>query len=92
MGEMLELDEAVNRAGYLRLATAQRTSQHLGNVLTEDLLARLPGLRELDLEGAHVVAEIGHRRSLLRRLAQWGPLRAVLLGIYSRLFDLIRSD
>lgn len=92
MGEMLELDEAIDRSGYLRLATAQRTSQHLGNVLTEDLLDRIPGLGELALEQGDVVEEVRRRGSPLRRVARWAPIRTLLLGLYSRLFDLIRSD
>jgi hypothetical protein len=86
MGEMLELDERINRLGYLRLATAARTSRHLGNVLPPDLAG-----------GTHTAAvgEPGESRSGLSvkaRFLRWKPIRAVLLGIYSHLFGWINPE
>jgi len=31
MGSMIELDEAIDNLGYLRLSTAKRYTRHLGN-------------------------------------------------------------
>jgi hypothetical protein len=86
MGGMLELDEAVNRAGYLRLTTRQRTTLHLGNRLSEDIAANLP---------APAITRQGARRSgspPMRRLLRWAPVRSLLLGIYSRLFRMINPE
>jgi len=37
MGEMNELDEAVDQSGYLRLSTVDRYTRHLGNAISTDL-------------------------------------------------------
>ena len=50
MGQMIELDRAVDAAGHLRLATAERTTQHMGNAISPALAEQLPD--SLDLSGA----------------------------------------
>jgi len=86
MGRMIELDQAVDRAGYLRLATQERTVQHIGNVISPELARQLPpNLAELATDpGA------GDRRTRLGRIKKmfllWRPVRWLLLGIYSHLF------
>jgi hypothetical protein len=84
MGEMLELDERINGMGYLRLATPERASRHLGNVLPGDLSA---GAGEDSRRGAGRPAP-----SLKARILGWAPIRAVLLGIYSHLFGWINPE
>ncbi len=37
MGRMIELDEAVDRLGYLRLSTVERYTRHIGNAISADL-------------------------------------------------------
>lgn len=86
MGEMLELDEAVNQAGYLRLSTRQRTTQHLGNRLSEELTAGLPVMARSP------AANRGSSPHWKKQFLGWRPVRSLLLGIYSRLFHLINPE
>ena len=89
MGEMLELDEAVNREGYLRLSTRQRTALHLGNRLSERLAAELPaGIRVTSTPSP----SLGGSPRWSRRFLGWRPIRGLLLGLYSRLFHLINPE
>lgn len=89
MGEMLEMDEAVNRAGYLRLSTRNRTTQHLGNRLSDEIAAKLPhALGETRRPGG----SRGRSPGWWRRFLGWAPVRSLLLGVYSRLFHLINPE
>ena len=89
MGGMLELDEAVNRAGYLRLSTRLRTAQHLGNRLSEELAAGLPA----KVGAANTPRpELGASPRWWKRFLGWRPVRGFLLGLYSRLFHLINPE
>lgn len=86
MGDMLEMDRAVNDAGYLRLSTTTLTAQHLGNRLEA---AGLVG----DAVGRVRLGTFGGRRpGWWSRFLRWGPVRYVLLGIYSKLFRLVNPD
>jgi len=89
MGGMLELDEAVNRAGYLRLSTRRRTTQHLGNRLSRELVAGLPA--SISPNGPATPRRAAVSPSW-KRILGWRPLRGVLLGLYSRLFHLINPE
>jgi glycosyltransferase involved in cell wall biosynthesis len=89
MGGMLEMDEAVNRAGYLRLGTRLRTAQHLGNRLSEELAAGLPA--RIGTANMRRPGSAGSPR-WWRQFLRWRPVRSILLGIYSRLFHLINPE
>lgn len=83
MGEMIELDEAVDRAGYLRLATTQRFVRHMGNVLSPDMVAAAKGL---DLKvGAPVPPAAAGRHWLMRVPGA----RRLIKFIYNRTFDVL---
>jgi hypothetical protein len=86
---MLELDEAVNREGYLRLSTRQRTTLHLGNRLSQELAGGLPA----GIGVASTPSPIhGGSPRWSRRFLGWRPVRSLLLGLYSRLFHLINPE
>lgn len=88
MGEMIDLDQALNRAGYLRLATRERTTRHLGNVLSEQRLGEV-----IARTGAgRLPGSPSRKRSMWVRLLRSRPVRFVLLGVYSKLFRLINPD
>lgn len=92
MGQMIELDRAVDQAGGLRLATAERTVQHIGNVISPALAANLP--KSLDVSAA--VRGASSRRSAWaawrRRALRSRPVRWLLLGVYSHLFRWINPE
>ncbi len=96
MGEMRELDIAVNRAGYLRLTTASRTTQHMGNRVDAKYCRDL-GRGERESPRPAGVTVTSERGSASRRRAQRGllmsrPVRWFLLGVYSRLFRLLNPE
>lgn len=76
MGQVRLLDEAMNKAGYLRLCTEQWYVQHLGNVLP----------RSADLIGGQgVVQAATQKRS--GGLWRWAPVRKLLTWVYGWSFD-----
>lgn len=86
MGQMIELDEAIDRAGYLRLATVERYTRHIGNVIS-------PELRE-EAQRLGLQVETGRLRSLDRSrhwLARLPGARRILVGLYNRLFNLLNQ-
>jgi glycosyltransferase involved in cell wall biosynthesis len=44
MGHMLELDDAIDQMGYLRLSTTRRYTRHIGNALSPQLMEELTAL------------------------------------------------
>jgi hypothetical protein len=92
MGQMIEIDEAMNKRGYLRLATADRTCQHIGNILSEDIAARVE-ITEHAFSLPSATANSAHPApTWFKRFLRWRPVRFVLLGLYSRLFHWINPD
>ncbi len=92
MGQMIELDRAVDRAGYLRLATAERTTQHIGNAISPALAARLPislGISDAISRPSRGPSTLGAWR---KRLLLSRPVRWFLLGLYSHLFRWINPE
>jgi hypothetical protein len=55
IGDMLELDQAVDDLGYLRLSTCARTTRHLGNTASPDMLAEAEELG-LNLDGVGILS------------------------------------
>jgi hypothetical protein len=78
MGQMIELDEAVDALGYLRLSTAERYVRHIGNALSPDIVTEA---RRFGLEvgesvipakaGKYWLLRIPGSRRLLRALYDW---------------------
>jgi glycosyltransferase involved in cell wall biosynthesis len=92
MGQMLELDRAVDAAGYLRLSTPERTTLHIGNVISPTLASRLPGNLEISV-GVSAGTRRGSALTTFRkRLLLSRPVRWFLLGIYSHLFRWINPE
>jgi glycosyltransferase involved in cell wall biosynthesis len=90
MGSMIELDEAIDILGYLRLSTAQRYTRHLGNSLSEAVRREASELG-LPLEMNSQPASFkpvarGRKRHWLLRIP---GSRKVLVAIYNRLFDIL---
>lgn len=90
MGQMDDLDVAIDEAGYLRLSTLERTTRHMGNLIDESM--------KVDLE-RYDLASITKPSSALTpsrhwssRLLRWKPLRWFLQGVYNRLFWLLSEE
>jgi hypothetical protein len=102
MGSMIELDEAMDALGGLRLSTVQRVTRHLGNVLSaqvvEDALrlglpvgqagqAGQAGLAgQAELSGRGIARRSQRRRPLLLRLP---GARRLLTVVYNAIFRLL---
>ncbi len=81
MGHMLSLDEAIDAQGCLRLSTVERTTRHLGNLLSPEMVAEA---RQLGLEASAAgVNSATTRKHWLLRIPGSGR---VLRKIYDQLF------
>jgi hypothetical protein len=81
MGQVRQLDEAVNARGGLRFSTPQWHVQHIGNTIpAEGFLAREGGSHTLDVHA-----------SLHRNRSIWDlkPFQAILRRVYSRSFEIL---
>ena len=85
MGEMNELDNAVDGAGHLRLSTMERTTKHIGNLISP---AMAEEASRYDIPMDKVTARtLGLPRPTLGgALLRWKPVHWLLQGIYNRLF------
>jgi glycosyltransferase involved in cell wall biosynthesis len=87
MGRMLELEEAVDQRGYLRLSTATPVTRLLGNVISTanaDEASRLG----LSTRAGSIKEK---NTSLASRLMRFPMLRRFTQGLYNRLHILINS-
>lgn len=82
MGEMYELDNAIDEAGYLRLSTLSRTTRHIGNTINASMAA---DAREMGIDIRASSASAASRRRP-NWLVRWKPVRWLLQGLYNRLF------
>jgi hypothetical protein len=91
MGGMNELDNAFDAQGYLRLATVDRTTRLIGNVLGPTIVSEARRLG-IDVGQAGRQGMAPGRRSWIAPLVAKGPLRRFLQGIYNRLFWLLSAQ
>ncbi len=92
MGLMDELDISVNEAGYLRLSTFDRTTQHLGNALSPEFIRRFAIPVELSERIPAKNRDGSSAGRIWRKFIMSRPVRWLLLGIYSRLFKLLNPE
>lgn len=76
MGQVRQLDERMNAAGFLRLMLPVPFAQNMSNTLPAAL------------RGGKKAAPIAPSGGLMKRLANLAPVRRVLLGFYDRIFRL----
>lgn len=90
MGSMIELDEAIDRQGGLRLSSVQRYTRHLGNTLSPEVLAEARRLG-LAMTPGQAGASAAANRSARKRhpLLRIPGARRILSGLYRRLFDIL---
>jgi hypothetical protein len=84
---MNELDNAVDDAGHLRLATFVRKVKNMGGTLTEDMVAEAARLG-ISATGSMRPVAAGPSRSIVR----WRPIRRLLQGVYNRLFWVLNQQ
>ncbi len=83
MGAMVEMDEAIDRRGYLRLSTSQRYTRHLGNVLSPGVIEEAEALG-IRVDGNGVTLQ-RHPHWLMRLPGS----RRVLRALYDHLFRVL---
>jgi glycosyltransferase involved in cell wall biosynthesis len=83
MGGMSELDEAVDRAGLLRLTTYERTVKNIGGDPSADMRAEA---RKLGILIGEKAPDRKARPGWVPGILRWKPIRGVLQGVYNRLF------
>jgi hypothetical protein len=83
---MVEVDEAVDKSGYLRLSTTGRFTRHIGNQISPDLAEEA---QRLAVEGKTA----GHpgRDGRGAWLARIPGGRRIAQALYDRLFDVINA-
>ena len=91
MGLMNELDVAVDEGGYLRLSTLERTTRHMGNMVSPSLAEEASRLG-LSLRSTRIHSVGADRPGIIKRLIRWRPLRWFLHGLYNRLFWLLSEQ
>jgi hypothetical protein len=86
MGSMIELDEAVDNLGFLRLSTVERYTRHLGNALSAEVIAEAQALGlAVDAAAAPAAGKLRRKHWLLRLPGS----RRVLSWLYQRLFKIL---
>jgi hypothetical protein len=86
MGQMIELDETLDAAGYLRLSTVERYTRHIGNVIPPDLLQ--------EAHSFGLDAGLGHAQDFVRRkhwLARLPGVRRILLSWYHQIYKILND-
>jgi glycosyltransferase involved in cell wall biosynthesis len=86
MGHMIELDEAIDNLGYLRLSTAKRYTRHLGNALSEDVVQEARSLGLWQGEEVWLAPRQAYRKPWLLRIP---GSRRLLSFMYNRLFAIL---
>ena len=86
MGHMVELDEAVDSLGKLRLSTIQRFTRHMGNALSPELVQEA---RQLGLQTAEASSTTARRPARKHWLLRLPGGRRLLMAAYKRLFDIL---
>ena len=92
MGSMLELDQAIDDLGYLRLSTAQRCTRHLGNTLSQQIRQEAEQMGGLTAFAGQISAPKATARPKERKrhwLLKIPGSRRVFMAIYKRLFNLL---
>jgi glycosyltransferase involved in cell wall biosynthesis len=83
MGHMVELEEAIDTQGYLRLSTTQRYVRHIGNVVSPALA------EEVKAFGIDVQGEVVTRRAKRHWILNIPRMRPLLEKIYGKLYDIL---
>jgi glycosyltransferase involved in cell wall biosynthesis len=91
MGQMHELDINLDAGGYLRLSTVDRTTRHMGNVVSSTMIAEAAelGFSIDDIKTSPVGVP---SKSLSARFLGIRPIKRFLLALYNRLFWILNQQ
>jgi hypothetical protein len=81
MGGLNEFDNQIDAAGFLRLATMQRTTRLIGNMINPSMAEEAKRF-SIDVHAPEKAFPARNKRSILR----WKPVHWLLQGLYNRLF------
>ena len=87
MGKMIELENAVDLLGYLRLSTISPVTRLLGNVISPENAVEAQRLGLLVQAGTFTKPRLG----LISRFVRLPLIKRLTLGLYNRLHILINS-
>jgi hypothetical protein len=76
MGQVKQLDQNMNAAGYLRLMPAEPLAMNLSNTLLSNKQERVQA----------------PKTGLRRRILEAGPVKSLLMGLYNRIFNIYYRD
>jgi glycosyltransferase involved in cell wall biosynthesis len=85
MGSMVELDEAVDAQGYLRLSTVERFVRHIGNTLSDEMVREA---NNLGLQVDSLIKPHWANRNWLLRIPGSGR---IFRAIYDWLFSVLQG-
>jgi len=85
MGHMIDLDEAVDGQGCLRLSTTERYTRHIGNVISPEFADEIRRMG-IDISGTEVF-----HRTKPHWLVQIPRVRPVLNWLYGKLYDILHD-
>jgi glycosyltransferase involved in cell wall biosynthesis len=91
MGQMKELDDAVAEGGYLRLSTLERTTRHIGNMVSPDMAAEAERF-SVKIRSPKAGPAAAPPGGMTRRLMRWRPVRWFFQGLYNRLFWILSDQ
>ncbi len=83
MGHMVELEAAVDAQGLLRLSTTQRTTRHIGNLVSPELAVEAAQM------GMQVTGSVSAQREKRHWLFKIPRMRRMLKWVYGKLYDLL---
>ena len=91
MGQMHELDIKLDAGGYLRLSTVERTTRHMGNIVSSTMVeeAAKLGVSTGDITTSPVGVP---NKNLSARFLSVKPIRRFLLALYNRLFWILNQQ
>lgn len=87
MGKMIDLENAIDQLGYLRLSTPNPVTRLLGNVISAENAAEAQRLGLSTQPGSSTTS----RRGIGSRLVKIPLFRRFLLGLYNRLHILVNK-
>jgi len=89
MRRMLEMDEAVDQLGYLRLSTTERYVRHMGNVLTHQEATF--SIEAMESSHANPEVDMPFLQRAVRRVVRIRFIRRTLESIYNSIFWLLNE-